>query len=110
MSEATKARWDDPAARERMITQVRAMSADPVSRQKKASATRKRWADPAAREKMIAGMRAAGDRRRNKDTAELLEAERLERSHGGSKKEETLVLSRDLSIPIGPLVNQNLTN
>jgi hypothetical protein len=53
--------------REKIIAGMRVSSADPVVRQKKASATKA--ADPAMREKMIAGMRAAGERRRNRDTA-----------------------------------------
>jgi hypothetical protein len=70
MSEATKARWADPAAREKMIAEMRASLADPVLRQKMASASKERWADPSMREKIIAGMKAAKRRPRNRDTAD----------------------------------------
>jgi len=53
--------------REKIMTRMRASSADPVVRLKKAAATKARWADPAIRKKIIAGMRAAAKRRRNKD-------------------------------------------
>ena len=40
--------------RENTITEIRAAMADPVVRQKLASASGKRWADPSIREKIIA--------------------------------------------------------
>ena len=49
---------------------LRAALGDPDTRAKMREATNARWADPLMREKMITGMRAAGERRRNRDTAE----------------------------------------
>jgi hypothetical protein len=67
LGEAMKARWADPEMREKMLAQLRATNADPVVRQKKASAIRERWA---MREKMMAAMRGKPKRRRNRDTAD----------------------------------------
>jgi hypothetical protein len=53
-----------------LIAGMRMVHADPVVRQKKSAATKKRWDDPSTREKILAGTRAAGQRRRNRDTAE----------------------------------------
>ena len=66
---ASKARWGDPAACEKMIAEMRASRADPVYRQKMGAVTKSRWADPVMREKMIAGMRST-KRRRKRDPAD----------------------------------------
>jgi hypothetical protein len=51
-----KARWDDPAIRDKMTAGVRASHAKPEVRAKIGAASRARWADPVWREKAIAAM------------------------------------------------------
>jgi hypothetical protein len=66
LSDASKARWADPAMHENIVAKLRAAHADPAVRQKKVSVTRARWA-AAMREKIIAAMRTAQKRRRKSD-------------------------------------------
>jgi len=65
-----KARWADPAAREKLMSEKQASLADPVVRQRMSSAAKVRWADPSAREKFVASMRGHKKRRPNKALVE----------------------------------------
>lgn len=59
-----KARWADPAGREKLIKGIKACRTEPAMRERQSAIMLDRWADPEVRAKLVASMRGAKSRRR----------------------------------------------
>ena len=63
-SEKMRARWSDPAYKQRMSARMRDAQQDPARRQRQSEISRLRWQDPAFKQRMSAIMKRAQQRRR----------------------------------------------